>query len=63
MTFMTKHIFLLFCNVKLIIDYNLCSVMTSLKIFDIFNIVIVSDMGWGKHEWNILNTYRPYMNK
>ena len=36
MTFMTKHIFLLFLNVKLIIDYNLCSVglMASLKIFD-----------------------------
>ena len=32
MTFMTKHIFLLFLNVKLLIDYNLCSVMTSLKI-------------------------------
>ena len=43
MTFMTKHIFLLFLNVKLLIDYNLCSVMTSLKIFDIFNIVIVGN--------------------
>ena len=43
MTFMTKHIFLLLINVKLLIDYNLCSVMTSLKIFDIFNIVIVGN--------------------
>ena len=43
MTFMTKHIFLLFLNVKLLIDYNLCSVMTSLKIFDIFNSVIVGN--------------------
>ena len=43
MTFMTKHIFLLFLNVKLLIDYNLCGVMTSLKIFDIFNIVIVGN--------------------
>ena len=43
MTFMTKHIFLLFLNVKLLIDYNLCSVTTSLKIFDIFNIVIVGN--------------------
>ena len=43
MTFMTKHIFLLFLSVKLIIGYNLYSVMTSLKIFDIFNIVIVSN--------------------
>ena len=37
------YIFLLFLNVKLIIDYNLFSVMTSLKIFDMFNIVIVSN--------------------
>ena len=22
-----------------------------------------TDMGWGKHEWNILYAYRPYMNK
>ena len=43
MTFMTKHIFLLFLNVKLLIDYNLCSVMTILNIFGIFNIVIVGN--------------------
>ena len=43
MTFMTKQIFLLFLNVKLFIDYNLWSVMISLKIFDIFNIVIVGN--------------------
>ena len=43
MTFMTKNIFLLFLNVKLLIDYNLCSLMTSLKICDIFNIVIVGN--------------------
>ena len=43
MTFMAKHIFLLFLNVKLFIDYNLWSEMISLKIFDIFNIVIVGN--------------------
>ena len=40
---MTKQIFSLFLNVKLLIDYYLCSVMTILKIFDIFNIIIVSN--------------------
>ena len=43
MIFMTKRIFLLFLNVKLSIDYNLCSGMTNLKTFDIFNIVIVGN--------------------
>ena len=39
-----KYIFIVFkCKKSILIDYNLCSVMTSLKIFDIFDIVIVSN--------------------
>ena len=39
MKFMTEHIFLLFLNLKLVIEYNLCSVMTSLIIFRIRDIL------------------------
>ena len=39
--------------------YILNDVWSYWRILDLYT----SDMGWGKHEWNILYAYRPYMNK